>query len=229
MDIEVPELSETAAILEPEARVTRGSSRPDPVRGAVSLGLPVVQTINDELVGDDAALRSFLASEGSAWRFHLVHLACSFTPGGDASFGQALLTVRLTRDDGVAEPPPIAWSLTPQRAERAVERSRTVKIGAKLVLEMAVEMQTSGQHNEVFVESYGLQEPTCSWKFTRTSLDEISGTQRLALVARTPSDCLVTGTVDLRATLARRRLGMFPYRMALDSDRPLSFTLSGRT
>jgi hypothetical protein len=229
MEIELPELIETAAILEPDARVTRGASRPDPVRGAVTLGLPVVQPINQKLVGDDAALLAFLTEEGSIWRFHLVYLACSFTPSDHASFGQAWLTVRMTRDDSLAEPPPIAWSLTPQRAERPVERSRTVRIGAKLALEIAAEVQTSAPHNEIFVQSYGLQEPTCSWEFTRTSLDEIRGTQRLALVARAPSDSAVTGTVELRATLGRQRLGLLTYRMALDSGSPLSFTLNAHT
>jgi hypothetical protein len=229
MEIELPDLTQAAAILEPDARVTRGVNTPDPVHGAVSLGLPVVQAINEKLVGDDAALLAFLAEEGSGWRFHLVHLACSFTPGDHASFGQAWLTVRMTRDDGVTEPPPIAWSLTPQRAERPVERSRTVRIGAKLAVEIAAEVQTSAPANEIFVQSYGLQEPTCSWEFTRTSLDAIRGTQRLALVARTPSESAVTGTVDLRATLSRQRLGLLTYRIALDSGSPLSFTLGART
>jgi hypothetical protein len=146
-------------------------------------------------------------------------------PGDDARFGQAWLTVRLTRNDAAA-PPAVAWSLAPLRAERPVTQSRTLKLGAKLALEAAIEVQSSGTRNEVFLEAYGLQEPACTWEFTRTSLDEIRGTHRLALVARTPHDAPVTGTVDLRATLTRKRLGMLPYRVALDNGSQPSFALN---
>lgn len=224
MEIEVPDLTEAAGELVPDDRVTRAADRPDPVRGAVSLGVPVVQPITAELAGDDAALRAFLADQ--AWSFHLVHLGATFTPGEDARFGQAWLTVRLARDDGAEVPPPIVWSLTPQRAERPVERSRSLKLGANLGFEASVELGTTGKASEVFVESYGLQEPACTWEFTPTSSDEVRGSQRLALVARIPREAAVTGSVDLRATLTRKRLGVFPFRVALDSGEPLSFALA---
>lgn len=223
MEIEVPELTEAAGLLMPDDRVTRGTDRPDPVRGAVSLGVPVTQPITAELAGADAALRALL--DDRAWAFHLVHLGATFTPGEDASFGQAWLTVRLARDDGAEIPPPIVWSLTPQRAERPVERSRSLKIGANLGFEASVELGSTGTGSEVFVEGYGLQEPSCTWEFTPTSMDEVRGSQRLALVTRIPRDAAVTGSVDLRATLRRRRLGILPFRMALDTGEPLSFPL----
>jgi hypothetical protein len=224
MDIEVPELTEVPALLEPDGRVVRGQVKPDPVRGAVSVGLPVVQAITDELAAGDVALRTFLADEGSAWRFHLVHLGATFTPGEDR-FGQAWLVVRLTRDDGAAAPTPIVWSLTPQRAQRPIDRSRTFKMSAKLVFEASAEIGSSVKGEETFVETYGLQEPSCTWEFTPTSLDPVRGTQRLALVARVPKDTRVTGSVELRATLSRKRFGLFPYTVALDGGAQLAFTI----
>jgi hypothetical protein len=224
VDIEVPELVETAAVLEPDGRVTRGQVKPETVRGAVSVGLPVVQPVTEELAAGDLALKTFLADQRSAWRFHLVHLGATFTPGDDR-FSQAWLAVRLARDDGANTPTPIVWSLTPQRAQRPVDRTRTLKLGAKLGFEAAAEISTSGKREEIFVESYGLQEPACTWEFITTTLDEIRGTQRLAIVARIPSDAAVTGTVELRAILSRKRFGLFTYKAALDSGAPMSFTL----
>jgi hypothetical protein len=125
-------------------------------------------------------------------------------------------------------PPPIVWSLTPQRAARPVERPQSLKISAKLAFEVSVELDTTGKGTEVFVESYGLQEPACTWEFTPTSMDEVRGSQRLALIARTPRKAAVTGSVDLRATLNRKRLGLFPFRVTLGTGEPLSFTLSAR-
>jgi len=225
MDIELPELTEFAAVLESDGRVVRGKRRPDPVLGAVSLGVPVVQAINAELAGGDAALRAFLADEAAAWRFHLIYLGATFNPGDSSHFRKAWLTVRMTRDDGADSPPPIAWSLTPQRAERSVERPRSVKISANLVFDASVEVTGVGKHNEIFIDTYGLQEPACTWEFTRTSLDEVRGTQRLAMVARVPKDTTITTVVDLRATLVRQRLGVISYRVPLDNASPLSFNL----
>jgi hypothetical protein len=225
MEIELPELAEVDAVLEPDDRVVRGADRPEPVRGAVSLGMPVVQAVTADLAGADAALRAFLADEATDWSFHLVYLGATFTPADGARFGKAWLTVRMSRDDGAA-PPPIAWSLTPQRTERPVERPTSVKIGAKLIFDTSLEVAAAGRRNEVFIDSYGLQEPACTWEFSRTSVDELRGTQRLALVARVPKDIPVTGVVDLRATLLHRRLGLLSYRVPLADHATPAFRLA---
>lgn len=224
MEIEFPDLTQVAAVLEPDERVTRQDSRPEPVRDALSVGMPVVQDITADLVGEDLALRAFLADGNAQWRYHLVHLGTSFTPADGAHFGQAWLTMRLTRDDE-ATPPAIVWSVTPQRSEQSVERPKTVKLGAKLVFEASAEIQSTSKHTAVFLDSYGLLEPSCTWEFTRTSLHEIRGSQRLSAVIRTPRDATVTGSIDLRATLTRRRFGMFSFRVALDNGSPIAFTL----
>ncbi|GAA4070226.1 hypothetical protein [Nonomuraea soli] len=229
MELDAPDLAWLPATMTADARVTRGRPRPAPVRGAVTLGRPVVQPLTEELAAGDPPLRAFLAEQGGAWRFHLVHLGCSFLPEPGARFAQAWLTVRLARADGVPEPVPIAWSLDPLRSERPVEQTTTVKIGAKAVLEAGVEVSTTGSRTEVFLTAYGLQEDTCTWEFTRTAREEIRGGQRLALVARTPGRALAVGEVELRATLVRRRLGVLPYRVALDGGEPLTFRLSGES
>ncbi|MBP2325904.1 hypothetical protein JOF56_006289 [Kibdelosporangium banguiense] len=222
MDIEVPGLTEAPAVLEPDSRTTRGKAKAEPVHGVVSVGLPVVQAITPELAAGDLALQAFLAD--TAWTFHLVHLGATFAPGEDR-FGQAWLTVTLARSDGAATPPPIIWSLTPQRAQRPIEQSRSLKLGAKLGFEASAEIVKSGKREEIFVETYGLQEPACTWEFTSTTLDQVRGTQRLALVARVPAGTPVSGSVELRATLSRKRLGLFPFKVAVSGGGPLGFTL----
>ena len=153
-------------------------------------------------------------------------MACSFVSSEDTRFGQAWLTVRLGRGDDRVEPTPIVWSLTPQRSERFVAQTRTVKVGAKLWLgEGNVEVQSSGSHGEIFLDTYGLQEPSCTWEFTRTSSDEIRGTHRLALVTRAPADAPVNGTVELTATVQRKRFGLFTYRVMLDGGAAVEFSL----
>jgi hypothetical protein len=228
MDVAVPELRDAPVTLVPAARVTRGfrgrESSPDQLRDALSLGVPVVQAVSAELAGEDKALLAFLAQEASAWRFHLVHLGCTFMPGDGDRFDQAWLSVQLARSDGDS-PPPIAWSLAPDRASRPVTNPRTITLGAKLLIEASVEVQTSGSHTETFVTTYGLQEPNCSWEFTRTSLDELRGTQRLALITRSPKDVSVTGTISLRATFTRPRFSKITYRLLEADAEALSFAL----
>lgn len=153
MEIKVPELTEVAVLLEPDGRVTRGSERPEPVRGAVSLGLPLVQPITSELAGDDAALRTLL--DDQAWSFHLVHLGATFSPHTDARFGQAWLTVQLSRDDGAEAQPPIVWSLTPQRSAQPIERPLSLTLGASLLFEASIEVATTIRRMEVFGKATG--------------------------------------------------------------------------
>lgn len=224
LTVEVPDLAQVDAIIEPDWGARGDSHRPDPMAGVISLGRPISQQITVDLAGDDAALRAFLTDEGSAWCFHVVHLGVTFKPDDGSRIGQAWLTVRLARADGVPEPPPIAWSLMPPRSERPVERTRSLTIGANLGFDASLEFATRGRRNVVFVETYGLQQPTCGWEFNRTPLDEIRGTQRLALIARIPKDTVTTGIVELDASVIRRRLGILPYRTAL-AGVPLSFAL----
>lgn len=228
MDIPVPELIDAPVTLVPDARVTRrfqrSASSPGPLSGALSLGVPVVQAVSAELAGEDKALLAFLAQGASAWRFHLVHLGCTFMPGKGDRFDRAWLSVQLARPDGDS-PPPIAWSLAPEQASRPVTNPRTITLGAKLLLEASLEVQTSGSHTETFVTTYGLQEPNCSWEFTRTSLDELRGTQRLTLITRSPKDVSVTGTIALRATLTRPRFPKITYRILEADSETLSFAL----
>jgi hypothetical protein len=74
----------------------------------------------------------------------------------------------------------------------------------------------------VFLDTCGLQEPACTWEFTRTALHEIRGSQRLAAVVRTPRDAPTSGSIELRATLTRKKFGMFAFRAAVDNGSPIA-------
>jgi hypothetical protein len=237
MEIYVPTLKEFAVMLEPQelsgvpsdVDMVRGRGRPaaTPVHDALSMGVPVVQPMTHDLAGDDLPLRAFLAGDGSGWSFHLVSLSCTFSPRGREIFRWARVTVRLTAHGVQGELPPIAWSLTPLSASRPVEQTGTVTLGATLgFVGVSADLGTARRHKETFVTAYGLQQPVCSWEFTRTSTDELLGCQALRLVVRSPRGLRTRGDVQLEAVLARRSIGALGYRAAAPSaGEPLAFAL----
>src|ERR1700682_1076240 len=79
MDVTVPELEYVAVTLAPERHTTRGFGRPPaPLPDVVTLGMPVVQQVTSDLAGADTSLAQFLRDNDSRWKFHIVHLGCSF-------------------------------------------------------------------------------------------------------------------------------------------------------
>ncbi len=228
MELDIPPLRDIPAVLEPDIRATRGQrERADLVVGACSVGEPVVHAVTTELAGADAALKAFLDQTGSTWRFYVVFLGCTFNAPDGMRFDNAWLTVHLTRADG-AVPTPIVWSVDPQRRTRAYDQTRSVSFGASLGIGKAsVEVSSTGQADEVFIEAFGLQESACTWEFSRTAAEEISGMHRLVLVTRCPSDAPSKGRVEIRATLSRRRFSVIPYRMTTPDRPEVSFVLVG--
>jgi len=228
MELRIPELTEIPVPLHLELRTTRRRTGPSlgPIPGAVSLGIPVVRPADSDLVGEDATLRAFLAEQNSQWRFHLIFLGCSFLPG-DAKIQRAWLTVSLTRDDGRPAPAPIAWSCTPLREEKPADRPpNKITLTAGMIIKASAEFTTSSAPDEVSIEAYGLQEPACTWQFNRTSRADLTGSRRLVLVTRIPHGTHVTGAVELRATLTRKRLGLLTHTSKLDDNLPLTFSLA---
>jgi hypothetical protein len=214
MELEIPLLRDIPAVLEPDIRATRGDRElADPIAGACSVGEPIVHAVTTELAGADTALTAFIQQTSSTWQFHVVFLGCSFNAPDGMHFDKAWLTVHLERADG-AVPAPIAWSIDPLRLARAVERTRSISLGASLGIGKAsVDVSSTGQADELFVEAFGLQESACTWEFSRTTAEIISGTQRLVLVTRSPVDAPSAGRVEIRATLSRRRFSVIPYRV----------------
>lgn len=225
MELEIPELRELPVVLEPEVRRTRRiGDKAAALEGALSLGEPIVQAVTPELAGDDTPLREFIA-QTQEWRFFVVYLGCSFLPPDGAEFDKAWVSVQLRRTD-LQEPGPIVWSLAPVHAKRAVERSRTIRLGANVQLGQAfVELGSRGEASEIFIESFGLQQASCTWMFSKTSTEQIRGAHRLVLVARCPGGNLSQGVVEVRAILRRQRWALSRYRAPLPEGSQLEFSL----
>ena len=233
---EAPEIPEHDLILEPENRITRGSGTEsvDPLEGWVSIGEPVPVPLTIDSVSEDKDLVNFLKSENAEhFKFHRVHLSCTFRPHNDP-FVNAWLKVQLARSDDIQTPQPIAWSMKPRRLEKFVEISRTVKIGASLkilpeVAELGIgsgsERKQTWQHNEVFLEALNELQSDPIWEFTKTDKEPIRKSHRFDLVVRSPKDAVTGGMVSLSATVERKRLGIIPYKAAFPDNPQLTFQL----
>lgn len=236
MDVIVPELAEVDVMLEPdmdEVRLRLGEGnvkRPSALHGIFTLGIPIVQPVTTALAGDDMALQAFLVEERAAARFFLVHLSCSFRPPKGADFEEAWVTVHLRTDDGeTAASTAISWSMNPRRETRVASRSRTLKLDAKLsFIEASAEFGDEGEADEVFIESFGLREATCTWEFRRTHAQALRGSQSLALVARCPTHTETSGLVEVQATLRMRKFGLIPFWANMPEHEPISFSLGSQ-
>ena len=227
MEVQVPELVELDTTLAPAAATSRrGEVHPRELRARLSLGDPLSVALTPDFAADDDELRAFVEGEAASARYWLVHLACTFTPADAERLESAWLTVTLRREDGGGNPRPIAWSMSPMRQERPVQRSRTLKIGAKAkVIEANVDVGATVTGGLIYLEALNLQESTPSWEFRRTGADEIAGSCRLALVVRGPREVGVDGTVELTATVRTRRFGLLAVRADVPDRPSITFPL----
>ena len=226
MELPIPQLADLPVVLQPDSRTTRGRREyARPVDGALSLGVPVVQPVTTHLAADDAPLQEFLEQNRSQWSYSLVYLGCTFFMVDGYTFEKAWITVQLGQP-GTQDARPITWSMSPMRQCRQQQTSRTVKLGATVgIVQGTLEVDSIGSQNETFLEAFGLQEPSCSWEFSRTSADEIRGSYRLVLVARRASKTASQGVVNISATMNRRRFGVATYRMSAAPEAPVQFSV----
>jgi hypothetical protein len=225
VELPVPQLDDVPVVLEPDTRTTRGRhEQTGPVHGAVSLGVPIVQPVTAALAADDLPLREFLEKNGAQWSYSLVYLGCTFLPVSGSTFEKAWVTVDLGQPDA-PDARSIIWSMSPMRQSSQRQISRTIKLGATVgIVEGSVEMGSDGSQTETFLQAFGLQEPSCSWEFSRTLADEIRGSFRLMLVARRPAQFPSRGAMKVSATLNRRWLGLTTYR-ASAAEAPVWFSI----
>jgi len=229
VEVETPDLKFVPVTLAADRGSTRALGGRPVLTSVVAIGLPVVQQITEELVGEDEALRQFVRRSYREWQFHLVHLGCSFHARDGMQIAKAQVAVRLDVEQAGDRPQAIVWSLIPQRMERPVDITQGLKVGAKLgFAETTVEVTSAGKGAEVFVEAYGLQESGCSWDFRQTPRDSISGTHRLALIARSPRNVVTNGQVTVGATISYRRFKLMPFRLELADQPPVMFELDSR-
>lgn len=212
--IKIPEPAWTEAVLEPVARVTKGTDAPvgEALPGRLLLGRPVAVAMTMERA-EAPDLRTFIEGHAGRHNFTLVHLACSFRPVDDEPFARASLQVRLSRADGGDGAEPIAWSMWPMRESEAIDDSTTAKIGAEAKLITAsVERTVAVKRRDVWLEAVGELRSDPGWEFTRTPRIPISGSNRLILVVMSDAGAAFDGEVDVTASVERRLLGVMSYR-----------------
>jgi hypothetical protein len=207
---------------------TRGSAHAvEELAGRLSIGEPIAIPLEAaDLDSDDAAdrdLRLFLESEATTHAYYLVRLACTFRPEAGEPFAQASLGVLLTRADGVPEPKPIAWSMTPRRAEDSVEFSTSVKLEGKASLGGFVDVSGGPQITKKLtrrqIQLAALNELGSNpiWELRKTESGDIDGSYLFALVVRAPRGIPAHAKLALSASIERARLAgrFFTYRALL--------------
>src|SRR5579863_6598062 len=119
------ELPDEEVLLEPRRAKGPGLQ---PIR--LSVGGPFPVPLDDGSVDpDDHELRNFINHEAATHAYWLVRLACTFQAESDEPFIKAWLNFKLARDDGRAEPEPVAWSMTPFSLLQLRDSPWKIKVG----------------------------------------------------------------------------------------------------
>ena len=223
-------------ILKPdESRITKALNMAelDQLTGWISLGEPIVLPITSKLVPeDDMALRQFLELNDASYKFFLIQLACTFKPPQDEWFKQAWMAVNLVREDNSPESQPIAWDMQPKLVAQPVEISSTVKLNASLKLaeiflgaQAGVEQEKKWTESQIFLEALNELQSDPVWEFSRTVTAQIRGLHRFHLVVRAPRGAVTSGTVNLSATVERKRFLFITYQTNFSDAPQLTFRL----
>ncbi|WP_432478320.1 hypothetical protein [Nocardioides sp. GXQ0305] len=179
----------------PEGEPTGSASLDQP---RASLGSPDVLVLTESASEGDVRLRERVKDHEQAV-FANLQLACSFYPTDEWVFSNARLTVVLARQDGLAAPAPIAYSLRPLSDRDGSAREQSVEIGADMKFVSLKGGEKSTAPGQEFVRGYGLQESISFWDFTATHSQPLEGSFLLWLIARAPreSDLKVTSTLQV--------------------------------
>ena len=224
INIELPDMDWHDTVLELEQRVTKGSQTAHPPPGEqladrMRIGGPVCVPITLKLAGDDHELLAMLMAEAHDYRYVFLHLACTFQPQEDETFDKAWIQIQLECADGVDMPIPIAWSMTPTKISQPITFSSGLSVGASLkFLHVDGSFQRELARDLIFLEALNEMRADPTWAFSRTRQADLRGSQRLVMVVRAPKAATVRGKLHLKATVQRRFLKVFPYRVSFPND-----------
>lgn len=211
-------------------RITKGvgySAAVEAPTRRLTVAAPMIASVTPELLKDDPEGLVFLQSS-HGFSFNIVSLAATFYGDERDPFEEVWLALTLRREDNLAEPAPIAWSMKPLHDGDVVETSSSLKFdpGFKFgIMEPTIggEIATKVSRHDPFLTAYGLQQSQPSWHFRRTEARNIEGSFRLYLVVKKPCECSTIGRVAVRATV-RKSAVLISYRSELrDTPAPLEF------
>lgn len=222
LTLEHPDFTYVQAPLVEERRKIRGPQRtPERVEGLVQLGVPVWAPLTEATAGGYAELAAYLAGAKNH-RYHIVHFALSLGKVDGKRIDRVWLSVRLRRADDRKTAAPIAWSLTPARLEVGKQISNT--IGIEHLAQFKREVATT--QSRAWLVAVGEQTSAAGWEFERLNKVELYGPYRLTMVIRSESGSGVEGSVEFKARIEDRLLGLlYPFEGSIHEGAPDRFRI----
>jgi hypothetical protein len=225
MEVQLPKLTFTDLVLTPEQAPTRKTPVVD-VDEVVTIGGPVSVPVKLEDIPEDDEARPFIADRADEFAFYLLHLSCTVPPRDGDQLTQVSLEFDLSRADGKL-PGPTAVSMTPERLDKPVELSRTIKLGAALkAIDAEVQRVEKSVKDEVYLQALNLHRSDPGWQLYRTPLVPIRGMQKFVMVVQAPK-VTVNGSLGVKVTMKHKKLGLLPYKASHEDATPVTFTLPG--
>ncbi|MHA6765556.1 hypothetical protein [Streptacidiphilus sp. PAMC 29251] len=173
-----------------------------------TIGHSDVEHLTPQATGIDERLRRHLIQEAATHAYFLLHLSCTFRPGGAPLTG-AVLAVRLApQGDGVAS----VWSMQPSAVATRVKHSHTVSLSPTVKLlptiieaELKTERSIEYESENWYLKAAGDGEPTAEWYFRRTADVDLIGSHALTLVGRVPAATTTVIQIGLQAEIEKLR------------------------
>ncbi|PRY00402.1 hypothetical protein [Allonocardiopsis opalescens] len=190
--------------------------------GRLSVGGPVVRRLTAQEAAGETDWAAFLAEEAERSEYFLLHLVLSFrpdrrSPPGGEPFADAAVGVLLHSPDAGPGEQPVAWSITPKSRSgpRTGEPARVV-LNAKLVfVESTLEFSPGGGGAALTVVGMGERQSDPEWRFTARPEHPLVGDEHVAVVVKAPRGRALRASVQVSASVRRRRLGLVPVRAEL--------------
>ena len=83
------------------------------------------------------------------------------------------------------------------------------------IVSVGINASRSAEGQEVWLEALNVRRADPVWEFTRTSTTPVYGAHLLTLMVRAPAGVAVRGRLSVLASIQRRHLKVFPYRVLL--------------
>jgi hypothetical protein len=208
-------------------------SNEDPLHGRLTIGEPSVQRLESDDLADDPDLAGYVKSQMQTSSFALVALKATFRAQEKEAFYKAWFQVTLERQDDLASPPVIAWSMAPLQETETTKATRKIAFQPKVKIVSALDLDPGLQVSKeetiervsAVVQGYYEGQSTPAWEFRRGRTRGIDGVVFLSMVVRVPAGAAARGLVSAEATLRRARLGVIRYRADLADPRLGSFSI----
>ncbi|MGY4991903.1 hypothetical protein [Streptomyces nigrescens] len=211
-ELQVPKPTMEDVILEPRLELG-GRTAEERVAGLISLGRPIVQPLESDVV-EDRQLKQFMEGIGASNRFAAVHIVISFHGEGRSLEG-VVVALSLSHEGAPEIPAPIAWSLSPLKVAKATSIVGRIGLTAKLGI-VSYEMSRASESSvdEPFLIAVGERESDPEWHFVGSKRNPIAGVHTLSAIIQASAKIRVHAGLLVAATI-RSRFGLVRYRAQL--------------